>query len=72
MGQLLGSAYALGADGQQLTETYEHDVKSLVNIDETFVRGDKISEQNWRQFLMDKKCDLHVYPLVDFAPAYRP
>ena len=29
-------------------------MKSLVDIDETFVRGDKISKENWRQFLREK------------------
>jgi len=54
--QLLGSAYGLGADSNQLTATYEHAIDTLVNIDGTFVRGDKITKQDWRQFLQDKKC----------------
>lgn len=27
----------------------------LVHIDESFVRGDKISDENWRNFLNDKR-----------------
>ncbi|KIX07444.1 uncharacterized protein Z518_02097 [Rhinocladiella mackenziei CBS 650.93] len=60
---LLGSAFVLGADSQQLIATYEHDVKSLVDIDETFVRGDKISKGNWRQFLREKS---YTVAYVDF------
>ncbi|KIW30993.1 uncharacterized protein PV07_02678 [Cladophialophora immunda] len=60
---LLGSAYVLGADGEQLTKTYEHDIKSLVRIDETFVRGDKITRGNWRQFLGNKE---YTVAYVDF------
>ena len=52
--QLLGSAYALGADSEQLTQTYEHEITTLVSIDERFVRGDKIEETSWRDFLAQK------------------
>lgn len=52
--QLLGSAYGLGASSEQLTKTYEHDIQSLVQIDETFTRGDNITKENWRQFLREK------------------
>lgn len=37
-----------------MTECYEHIVKSLKDIDETFARGDKINAQNWREFLRQK------------------
>ncbi|EXJ66450.1 uncharacterized protein A1O5_10602 [Cladophialophora psammophila CBS 110553] len=60
---LLGSAYGLGADSEQLTKTYEHDIQTLVRIDETFVRGDKITKENWRQFLGNKE---YTVAYVDF------
>lgn len=52
--QILGSAYALGASSEQLKVTYEHEVTTLVNIDDTFVRGDKITKENWRDFINQK------------------
>lgn len=52
--QLLGSAYALGADSKQLTKTYDHEIGSLVPIDERFSRGNKIDRASWRNFLGQK------------------
>jgi hypothetical protein len=49
--QILGSAYALGANAKQLTKTYEHEIRSLLPRDRGFIRGDKISKHNWRDFL---------------------
>ncbi|KAK5082213.1 hypothetical protein LTR05_007357 [Lithohypha guttulata] len=60
---LLGSAYGLGADSEQLTKTYDHDVTTLVNIDDTFIRGDKITRDNWREFLGQKS---YTVAYVDF------
>ncbi|KAK7177866.1 hypothetical protein PSPO01_16089 [Paraphaeosphaeria sporulosa] len=50
----LGSAYALGASSKQLVECYEHEIKTLVKRDEVFITGDKVSKENWRNFLNDK------------------
>lgn len=54
--QLLGSAYGLGADSKQLTESYEHEVTTLIPLDEGdgFIHGDKISKENWREHLQQK------------------
>lgn len=54
--QLLGSAYALGADSDQLTRTYEHEITQLVPIARGFIRGEAISKENWRDFLTRKEC----------------
>jgi hypothetical protein len=53
--QLLGSAYALGADNDQLTRTYDHEITQLVPIARGFIRGDVISKNNWRAFLTQKE-----------------
>lgn len=60
--QLLGSAYALGADSEQLTKTYEHEIGSLVPIDERFSRGNKIDPASWRDFLGQKPWVLSDLP----------
>ncbi|KIX94732.1 uncharacterized protein Z520_09422 [Fonsecaea multimorphosa CBS 102226] len=60
---LLGSAYALGADAEQLTRTYKHDIETLVKIDESFIRGDKVTRENWREFLGNKE---YTVAYVDF------
>ncbi|GAB1205161.1 hypothetical protein APSETT445_003831 [Aspergillus pseudonomiae] len=52
---LLGSAYALGADSEQLDRSYEHEITQLVPIARGFVRGDAISKENWRDFLNRKE-----------------
>lgn len=52
--QTLGSAYGLGASGKQMTELYEHEVKTLIPVDETFVRGNKLTKETWRDFLQQK------------------
>lgn len=53
--QLLGSAYALGADSDQLKRSYEHEITQLVPIARGFIRGDVISKENWRDFLNRKE-----------------
>ncbi|KAF7179895.1 hypothetical protein CNMCM7691_008947 [Aspergillus felis] len=52
---LLGSAYALGANSDQLTRTYEHEITQLVPISRGFIRGEAISKENWRDFLTRKE-----------------
>ncbi|KAF4625414.1 hypothetical protein G7Y89_g12759 [Cudoniella acicularis] len=51
---LLGSAYALGASSDLLQKCYDQETSNLKNIDEGFIRGDKISKETWRNFLADK------------------
>ena len=53
--QLLGSAYALGANSDQLKRSYEHEITQLVPIARGFTRGDAISKDNWRSFLGHKQ-----------------
>ena len=53
--QLLGSAYALGADSEQLNRSFEHEITQLVPIARGFIRGDAISKDNWREFLNRKE-----------------
>ena len=53
--QLLGSAYALGASSKQLQDAYDHETAELLAIDDTFLRGDKISRDNWRDFRNQKQ-----------------
>ncbi|KAJ5904846.1 uncharacterized protein N7473_001762 [Penicillium subrubescens] len=60
---LLGSAYALGADSEQLNRSYEHEIKQLVPIARGFIRGDAISQENWRNFLNHKE---YTVALQDF------
>ncbi|QMW44041.1 hypothetical protein G4B11_007411 [Aspergillus flavus] len=52
---LLGSAYALGANSDQLKRSYEHEITQLVPIARGFTRGDAISKDNWRSFLGHKQ-----------------
>ncbi|RHZ54899.1 uncharacterized protein CDV56_107610 [Aspergillus thermomutatus] len=52
---LLGSAYTLGANSDQLTRTYEHEITQLVPIARGFIRGEAISKENWRDFLTRKE-----------------
>ncbi|KUL87741.1 hypothetical protein ZTR_05876 [Talaromyces verruculosus] len=52
---LLGSAFALGAGNDQLTETYENEIAQLVPIARGFNRGEAISKKNWRDFLARKE-----------------
>lgn len=54
--QLLGSAYALGADSRQLANLYEHEITQLVPIDRGFIRGGVFNNNNWRDFFTCKEC----------------
>lgn len=38
-----------------LKELYEHEITTLVKVDETFIRGDTINPNNWREFLNKKR-----------------
>ncbi|QKX62864.1 uncharacterized protein TRUGW13939_10029 [Talaromyces rugulosus] len=60
---LLGSAYLLGANSKLLEELYEHEVTTLVEINDSFIRGDVITQGNWRGFLTQKS---HTVAYVDF------
>ncbi|KAN0095773.1 Protein of unknown function (DUF4243) domain containing protein [Hyaloscypha variabilis] len=60
---LLGSAYALGASSDLLQKCYDNEVSSLVNIEEGFIRGDRISKKTWRDFLAQKP---YTVAYVDF------
>ncbi|KAJ5833271.1 hypothetical protein N7474_001582 [Penicillium riverlandense] len=60
---LLGSAYILGASRKQLEELYEHEITSLVHVDDTFIRGHNISTKDWRNFLGEKS---YTVAYVDF------
>jgi hypothetical protein len=55
--KLLGSAYFLGASSKMLVELYEHEVTTLVEINDSFVRGDAVTRRNWRDFLAQKRYD---------------
>ncbi|KAJ6099670.1 hypothetical protein N7467_001205 [Penicillium canescens] len=59
----LGSAYALGADKDQLVRSYEHEITQLVPIGRGFIRGDAISGDNWRNFVAQKE---YTVAYVDF------
>ncbi|GIJ90433.1 hypothetical protein Asppvi_009387 [Aspergillus pseudoviridinutans] len=60
---LLGSAYLLGASSTLLEELYEHEVSTLVQVDDSFIRGDAITRENWRDFLTQKS---YTVAYVDF------
>ncbi|KAJ5376640.1 hypothetical protein N7509_013526 [Penicillium cosmopolitanum] len=60
---LLGSGYILGASSKQLKELYEHEIKTLVRVDDTSVRGNSISKNEWRKFLGQKS---YTVAYVDF------
>ncbi|KAF7156275.1 hypothetical protein CNMCM5623_009668 [Aspergillus felis] len=60
---LLGSAYLLGASSTLLEELYEHEVSTLVQVDDNFIRGDAITRENWRDFLTQKS---YTVAYVDF------
>ncbi|KAH1341065.1 hypothetical protein KXV68_000231 [Aspergillus fumigatus] len=62
---LLGSAYALGADSDQLTRTYEHEITQLVPIARGFIRGEAISKENWRDFLTRKEYTMAYQDFFD-------
>ncbi|KAH8896521.1 hypothetical protein GQ53DRAFT_639786 [Thozetella sp. PMI_491] len=62
---LVGSAYALGAGIEQLKETYDHIIKTLAPIDETFVRGGISLESSWREHLQDKAYTIAFVDLFD-------
>ncbi|KAH1388772.1 hypothetical protein KXW98_009160 [Aspergillus fumigatus] len=62
---LLGSAYALGADSDQLTRTYEHEITQLVPIARGFIRGEAISKENWRDFLTRKEYTIAYQDFFD-------
>ncbi|KAL4903421.1 hypothetical protein BDW74DRAFT_186085 [Aspergillus multicolor] len=52
---LLGSAYFLGSSTDQLAELYAHEIRTLREIDDTFITGRAILRQNWREFLGRKE-----------------
>ncbi|GFF74680.1 hypothetical protein IFM47457_03702 [Aspergillus lentulus] len=60
---LLGSAYLLGASSKLLEELYEHEITDLVHVDESFIRGDAVTPENWRDFLGQKS---YTVAYVDF------
>lgn len=64
--QLLGSAFALGAGNDQLTETYENEIAQLVPIARGFIRGEAISKKNWRDFLARKEYVTRNFFAVSF------
>ncbi|KAJ5177170.1 uncharacterized protein N7482_003047 [Penicillium canariense] len=60
---VLGSAYALGANIDQLDELYEHEIKGLVHSDDVEMPGDSITPPKWRDFLNRKS---HTVEYVKF------
>jgi hypothetical protein len=46
-----------------LEELYEHEVSTLVQVDDSFVRGDAVTRENWRDFLTQKS---YTVAFVDF------
>lgn len=38
-----------------LEELYEHEITDLVHVDESFIRGDAVTREDWRDFLGQKR-----------------